>query len=379
MSIYRIALRAIVETCVSQGAWIWVSSFRKGETEARLEDFKMFDEASRGVYGALTANCTWPVFPSLAVCGVCTESSFSTLCDSTSGCSYSMPSGTSIFSAAGASSEYHFTVAPSNGSSLFPDTDSRAIISIFDIMSSAKTPQETTVRAHQCGLWFCVRSYNVTVTNGVIDRVVTMEWSNSKLVPKSSARLGEYVFTDIPPQMNAKELTRYTVPADSLETLKEFMDKLTLGNASRVAGAMSYDSDWIQAIEAASQDISGWVSRLALSLTKDIQLTGTVRPNGNSEYSGTAYVMGVHVKVNWYWVAYPVSLMIFAFLYLMETGQGLTTAAQMLFCHVSRTIHAQVRDGMDVPEGLSHHVGHTEVELVRQDDGEWIFTEPRNH
>lgn len=53
MSIYRIALKAIIESCVSQGAWIWVSGFRKGTTEAKLEDFKMFDEASRGLYGAL--------------------------------------------------------------------------------------------------------------------------------------------------------------------------------------------------------------------------------------------------------------------------------------------------------------------------------------
>lgn len=266
-----------------------------------------------------TANCTWPVFPSLAVCGACTESLFITSCDSDKGCSYSMPSGTSVSSAAGASFEYHFTVTPSNGSLPVPDSSSKAIISIFDIMSLAKTPRDITLHAHQCGLWFCVRTYNVTVTDGIVDRVVTVEWSKSDLVSKSSARLDEYVFRDIPPQMNAKEYARYTVPSDSLETLKAFMDKLMLGNASRAAGAVRYDSDWIQAIEAASHDLSGWVSRLALSLTKDIQLTGTVRPNGSSEYSGTAYIMAPHVEVNWYWVAYPVSLMIFAFLYLMET------------------------------------------------------------
>lgn len=53
MSVYRLALKAIIESCIGQGAWIWVSGFRKGKTEAKLEDFKMFDEASRGLYGAL--------------------------------------------------------------------------------------------------------------------------------------------------------------------------------------------------------------------------------------------------------------------------------------------------------------------------------------
>lgn len=230
----------------------------------------------------------------------------------------SMPSGTSIFSSTSIPFEYHFTVTPSNGSSTL-DTSSKAIVSIFDIMSSAKTPPDNIVRAHQCGLWFCLQSYNVTVTNGIVDRSVIVEWSKSEAVPKSSANSDEYVFVDIPPQMNAKEHARYSVPSDSLKTLRAFIDKLTLGNASQVAGVVSYDSDWVQAIEAATGDLSGWISRLALSLTNDIWLTGTVRPNGNVEYGGTAYIMAPHIEVNWFWVAYPVSLMIFAFLYLMQT------------------------------------------------------------
>ncbi|KAI0539744.1 hypothetical protein GGR58DRAFT_512122 [Xylaria digitata] len=392
MSVYRLALKAIVETCIGQGAWIWVSGFRKGKKEAKLEDFKMFDEASRGLYGALvllwrmkasaiadvpvscaTANCSWPIFPSLAVCGACTGSLFGTSCDPQKRCSYSMPSGTSIYDQSGAPFGYYFTVAPSNGSSTFPSKSSKAIISIFDMMSLAKTARDSTVQAYQCGVWFCLRSYNVTVTNGVANRSVTVEWSKSDFEPKSSAHYDEYVFLDIPPEMNAKQHTRYSIPSDSLQTLRAFMDKLTLGNASQVTGAMTYDTDWIQAMDAATKSLpslSSWISRLSLSLTTDIQLTGTVQSSRNSEYSGTAYIMAPRVEVNWYWVAYPATLMIFAFVYLMQT---------MLFCHVSRTIHSQVRDGMDKPEGLNYRVGRTEVELIRNDNGEWIFTEPRSH
>ncbi|KAI1298244.1 hypothetical protein F5Y03DRAFT_368414 [Xylaria venustula] len=421
MSVYRLALKAMMETCIGQGAWIWVSGFRKGKKEAKLEDFKMFDEASRGLYGALvllyrmkashfacvgslitililgfetfssqmvtfteiptvlanksslnahpapppprseswhnitsdafdetfltlstkaavyegiiataavsdapmfckTGNCSWPIFPSLAVCGACTESLFSTSCDPQRGCSYETPSGTSISDQAGAPFEYRFTVAPSNRSSTFPNTSAKAIISAFDIMSFAKTPQGTAVQAYQCGLWFCLRSYNVTVVNGVMSRSVTEEWSKSQFAPKNSAHHDEYVFLDIPPEMNAKQHTRYSVPSDSLHTLRAFMDKLTLGNASQVAGTVAYDTDWIQAMEAAAKyDLSAWISRLAFSLTKNVQLTGTVRPGGNSDYSGKAYVMASHVEVNWYWVAYPITLMIFAFVYLMQT------------------------------------------------------------
>lgn len=53
MSCFRIALKAVLESCISQGAWIWVSGFRKGSVEAKIEDFKMFDEAATGLWGSL--------------------------------------------------------------------------------------------------------------------------------------------------------------------------------------------------------------------------------------------------------------------------------------------------------------------------------------
>ncbi|KAI2638562.1 hypothetical protein GGS21DRAFT_488654 [Xylaria nigripes] len=415
MSIYRLGLKAIVETCISQGAWIWVSGFRKGKTEAKLEDFKLFDEASRGLYGALAllwrmkashfacigsvitiliqgfetfssqmveftdiptvltdetsliarlieapprsetwhnlvsgsfsetflelsakaavyegimgttvsdvpvfceeANCTWPIFPSLAVCGACSESLFSTSCRRQTGCTYSMSSGTSISSPPISPFQYRFMVTPSNRSLVVYNVSSKAIISTFDIMSAAKTTLGTDVQAHQCGLWFCLRSYNVTVMNGIANRSVTAEWSKSE----ATSGADEYVFQDIPAEMNVLNRTRYSVPLESIHTLKTFINKLTIGNASQLAGIVSYDTDWIQAIEAASKDLNGWISRFALSLTNHIQLTGTVRPDGNVGYGGTAYIMTSHVKVNWYWVAYPVSLMFFAFMYLLQT------------------------------------------------------------
>lgn len=51
----------------------------------------------------------------------------------------------------------------------------------------------------------------------------------------------------------------------------------------------------------------------------------------------------------------------------------------MQSCRVSETVYAQVRDGMDVPEGLKHRVGRAEVKLVHKDNGNWVILEPRNH
>ncbi|WDK21770.1 hypothetical protein CGRA01v4_13060 [Colletotrichum graminicola] len=48
----RVAMSGIVESSISQAAWIWVSDSRQRRTNnmrARLEDFKIYDEASRGL------------------------------------------------------------------------------------------------------------------------------------------------------------------------------------------------------------------------------------------------------------------------------------------------------------------------------------------
>lgn len=55
MTLIRVTLGSIFEACICQGAWVWVSKAHQARTRnrARLEDFKLFDEASRGFLGSL--------------------------------------------------------------------------------------------------------------------------------------------------------------------------------------------------------------------------------------------------------------------------------------------------------------------------------------
>lgn len=59
ITIIRVSMGAIVESSLSQAAWIWVSQARQQSCrhKARLGDFKIFDEASRGLLGSL--NLLW--------------------------------------------------------------------------------------------------------------------------------------------------------------------------------------------------------------------------------------------------------------------------------------------------------------------------------
>ncbi|KAI1413260.1 hypothetical protein F5Y13DRAFT_179720 [Hypoxylon sp. FL1857] len=397
MSCFRLALKAVIESCISQGAWIWVSAFRKGNVEARLEDFKLFEEASTGLWGSImliwrmkgkhlacigaaivilaqgfetfssqmvgfedeptpfvnrsststlyappppraetwrniiprgpdmslglstkaaiydgiisgsmstlpvscsTANCAWPPFPTLGVCGNCTESFFRTSCNLQGGCTYTMPSGTSISKQGDTVSDLGFIVAPSFGSMDIFNTTSQAFFSVFDMMSVSQTSSETRVRADQCALWFCLQSFNVAVMNGIHSSRMISNWSKTTISSETGAQFDEFTFIDIPSDLYVRDQARYTVQEDSIQILRGFMDSLMVGNASNIAGTVSYSSDWIEAMHNATTDLDGWIARLALSMTNDIRQSGDFNTNDTLDYSGIAYVMASHVRVN---------------------------------------------------------------------------------
>lgn len=303
-----------------------------------------------------------------------------------------MPSGTSIFHHGSEDTDFKFEVAPSKGSANAFAPKSQSYVSVFDMLSASRNFTETKVQAHECALWFCLKSLNVSVTNGVQTSTVISSWSKTDFSTENGARSDELTFVDIPPDLYVQPETRYSVPADSTRALKTFIDLTIAGNASGRADAIKHSSDWIEAVRNATPDLNSWIAQLALSITNEIRQTGTLDPARGTDktltYAGIAHVTSTHVRVNWYWVIYPLTLMVLAFCYLAQTvwrtardqvcawkGDSLP----MLFCHVEPGVYAQVGDGMDVPEGLVGRVGKIEVELVRQDDGLWVFRQPINH
>jgi hypothetical protein len=337
-----------------------------------------------------TANCTWPAFPTLAVCGECSESSYRQSCSDRNSCTYTMDSYTSITAPSGDSTGFHFTVAPTNTSVNTSASASKAYFSMFDIMSLTKSQAASTVEAYTCALWFCLKSYDISVADGRQTTRILGNWSKIEFSPASSAHNDEYHFVDIPAEMNADPGTRYSVPTEPIQVLQAFMGSKTWGNSSNVDNRPDYSSDWIQSMQNASTDLSAWMSRLSLSMTNDIRVSGALDPNNRQGnrflYAGTAYVQAAYVQVSWRWVIYPLTLMILAFLYLAQTvwrtardqvAAWKCDSLPMLFAHIDKGIHQIVGRGMDVPGGLSEQVGRTQVELVRKRSGQWLFKLPQ--
>ncbi|KAI0008713.1 hypothetical protein F4779DRAFT_641419 [Xylariaceae sp. FL0662B] len=395
MSAYRMALKGIVETCVSQGAWIWVSGFRKGRTEARLEDFKMFDEAAKGLWGCLVLlwrmkgkhlACVGAVIM-LLIQGFETFSSQMVQFNE-------RPTvfidGSNINASPAPppprAETWHNVVPKGRGGEMSLGLSTKAAIydgiiagtiptapafcstanctwPIFPTLAVCGNCTESSVKT-SCDQKSC--AYNVTVTNGIHNSRTIANWSKTNISTERSAHFDEYEFVDIPPELYVKNQTRFAVPTDSIEALRSFMGSLMLGNASEIGGVVDYSSDWVQAMQNATSDLTAWIEKLSLSMTNDIRSSGTFDATKMLEYSGNAYIMASHIQTVWRTARDQVCAW---------KGDSLP----MLFCHVQKSIYALVRDGMDVPEGLNDRIGRTEVELVRKDDGQWIFREPINH
>lgn len=269
-----------------------------------------------------TGNCTWPIFPTLAVCGNCTSLDVdpSKKCPGgMKGCTYTTPAGTSITAPGGDSTGYHFTVAPTMNVSA---SGSQAVFSKFDVISVSKSRELTSADAYQCALWFCLQSYDMRVLDGQQSISSIANWSKTEFSEATSSHNNEFHFVDIPADMNTNPDTRYSVPTEAIAVLENFMASKMIGNSSNIDNRVDYSSDWIQAMQNSSSDLTTWMSRLTLSITNDIRMSRTLQPSGRGnqyEYTGTAYAQLPHVQVNWFWVIYPLALMVIAFLYLIQT------------------------------------------------------------
>ncbi|KAI2472607.1 hypothetical protein F4781DRAFT_420013 [Annulohypoxylon bovei var. microspora] len=408
MSCFRLALKA-------------VSGFRKGSVEAKIEDFKMFDEAATGLWGSLVL--IWRMrgkhlacvgaaimilaqgFETFSSGMVGFDQSPTPVVDKTSMNILSAPPPPRAETWSNIVSSGNTSLGLSAKAAIYDGIIAKTISPIPVSCSTLDCTWPPFPTLAVCGN--CTESLvktscnsqnglNVTMKNGIQTSTVISNWSKTNFSTAASARSDEFTFVDIPPDLHVQNQTRYSVPAGSVQALKTFIDSLMTGSASGPIGAVKYSSDWIEALWNATPDLDAWIARLALSMTNEIRRTGTLATDTDPDtdtdrmlaYAGTAYIAASHVRVNWYWVIYPLSLMVLAFCYLAQTvwrtardrvcawkGDSLP----MLFCHVEPGVYAQVQDGMDVPEGLIGKVGKTEIELVQQDDGMWVFREPVNN
>ncbi|KAH0443033.1 hypothetical protein CcaCcLH18_01146 [Colletotrichum camelliae] len=470
----RVAMSGIVESCISQAAWIWVSDARQSRTQdmrARLEDFKIYDEASRGLWGSIcliwrlrarhlacigalivilvhgleassqqlyqyeprpwtnkTAGlvkppprrldlnvstkaaiysgilsldvkeigaeckpdnhtCIWEVVPTLAVCGECNKLSVETACsDKSQTCLYKTPSGTS-FDVANSPNTEKFKVTNSpNGIFHHINSTSQTYINVFDVLWVSRTRRKTKILAHECALWFCMKTYTIEVGDGGLNQTVPekRKWHKTRFKKDNSAHSGEYVFIDIPDKMNVTKPSRYSVTKQALAALQRFTDPLLEGTYESQYTIINFSSEWVEGLYNAQWNLKKWISRFSTSLTNEVRLHGQIRNEqiDRLRYGCPAVMERQMIIVAWWWLVFPTALIVISIFYLFHTiirgardniSVWKSDSLPMLFCRIDPSILLKVGDGMDLPNGLDKRVGDEKVCLLREEDGDWVF------
>ncbi|OAA73444.1 arginase family protein [Cordyceps fumosorosea ARSEF 2679] len=479
VTISRVAMGNIVEACISQCAWIWISKShqRRTHTVARLEDFKLFDEASRGFLGSValiwrmkglhlscigatiiiithgfetfsqqmvdyvarpvvfkneaersapanlrsdywdnveqrdsstnltlqlstkaaiytgiiaheipvlmpscdTGNCSWPVFPSLAVCGECKPKSVMVQCNG-EGCTHSVSPSTSVIVLHGDGNEA-FRVRPITEHPSLKDQGSTAYLSVFEALAAAEYKSKSNSTAFECALWACMQAYDTAMNDGHLSQNVTTMWNETRVENATSAHLEEYVFVNFPTQMNTLERSRHAISTRAVQAIRRFMDGLTDGWYEDNVGRVRFSSDWAEAIHDGMPTMSKWMEQLTLSLSNEFRRHGKMQDDHSIKYEGSATKMASFVKVKWFWMIYPPLCLIISVYYLFATilagvrddvaiWKG--DSMPMLFSCIHPDILQLGAGKMDTHKGLDE-LGRHGIALAKAESGAWMF------
>ncbi|KAK3694910.1 hypothetical protein B0T22DRAFT_86826 [Podospora appendiculata] len=332
-----------------------------------------------------TANCSWPIIPTLAACGECVVIPVTSRCNQTARtCTYSTSSGTSIDDPMDSADHSSFRVSPSNGTLHQIDATNRAYFSVFDMLALTQpSGQNVTATGNECALWFCIQSYLISVSDGSQNQTTSGNWSTTALQHGSGLRGSEYVFVDIPSQLNVNNGTRYSVTYEAISALRSFMAGVTSGTVYADFSTIDYSSDWVEAMWNATTDsLQDWITGFALSMTVEIRQNGKTTGASDGRYNGAAIQLAPFIRVRWCWMIYPGVMMLLSIFFLFHTivasaRDGVSAwkggVLPMLFCRVDENILEHVGDGMDVPDGLEECVGQIKVAMYRTEGGQWAF------
>lgn len=130
-----------------------------------------------------TGNCTWPITPSVAVCGNCSPAKYQTVCKADT-CFYTMPSGNVVnltYPAPPTSQQVIFRVVTNDQdtytSSSYNDSQiDRRFIGKFEAFGAPYDPNalaaasgdedyswpNSSTIASECALWMCIQTYNAS-------------------------------------------------------------------------------------------------------------------------------------------------------------------------------------------------------------------------
>lgn len=269
------------------------------------------EDIAPAIASCSTGNCTWPLTPSLAVCGECHHVSYRTSCNATI-CNYTLPSGTEatiLRNPFDAYSSLGFLTR-----SREPDyngTSKRLNLAQFDVFGA---PYDTyasqwtngPITAAECAIWYCIHAYHVESHAGQQTQQIRGTFDQiNHLLPSGGGFSGSdlFYFDALPPSLNPAEGANYSVGIFATMALQEFLSPLFDGNVTLNLESQSPSSDFVEAVWNGTANLDAWINNLAISMTNVVR---TSTPVSDDIYNGTAFQQGI--KVRWIWLILPCTM-----------------------------------------------------------------------
>ena len=340
-----------------------------------------------------TGNCTWPLTPTLAVCGGCIKSKYQTNCFhsvtlSEPCCIYTMPSGSvaTLCNMEAAGEGTGFQVMQSKGSFYESQDPSRVYISNFDIFGAPFGTRTLDLWSNistissECALWMCVQALNTTTSSTRQTQLSIQDFAsviNSTQFDDGSDGSDNITFMALPPSMSPRTQATYNLSEFAILYLQGYLSQMINGTVILNEVSSSPSSDMTQAIWNASSDLDSWIKNLALSMTNVIR-TDNSQPD--NMYNGVAFQLGYEVR--WEWIILPATLVLTSTLILIviiiQTSRSPVSAWKgspliLLFMNLDMNNRNQAVARMDTFEGLQDLVGKRRVLMETDTAGGWVL------
>jgi len=373
-----------------------------------------------------TGNCTWPVVPTVAMCGACVDlkPKLVKTCDSQY-CTWQIPGGLNIsrpivapnvdnydtlnpqfspiFKAAFADGHMlaneDITGSPPPGDGLSFQFIGQSFNTFMapnwaDYAPGAATPfNMSSIVAKECGIWYCVQARSVNASMGIVADTIIQHWNapdaNSSdptqfaAPPKSFNARPQSIFRGGNPY-DLESSLKYSLTGEiNIDGQLDTGYNMTAHYVDQVPRVPSFGVDILHAAWNYADDLDGWWANLAKSLTNAIRTKGYVNQTQDADvYAGVAWKAVTFYRVRWKWLILPALLVassaVFLFVTLLVASRGGTGRSwknkvlPVLYAgmdrHTRESERAELLDG----EGEFKGAGQQRVFLDLMDEA-WVF------
>ncbi|KAF3810383.1 hypothetical protein GCG54_00000429 [Colletotrichum gloeosporioides] len=341
-----------------------------------------------------TGNCTWPIIPTIGICGACDNatSRVKVLDRDPSSCGVVLSEGANFgfrpcddididdvedeleykyftmqtLTSTGETDGVPFPGGPREDRLIFGEF---AVIGTFLNESDwANHPIPKDPQAYHCGLWYCVEAHQARVDAGILREEVVGAWSEARFDFDSDRG----TFQNLPDSLSADPDEEFTV-------IEPFTIWDLNGNATIArykAGSSFYDERTTrgQALHEAFGNMDSFIAKVARSLSNDIRATSTPNSMRGAWYQGTSYINQISIVVRWPWITFQVVVVLLSFFYLVaemirtarmpDVRPRKDDALVPLWIELDKDVREQAAQGLGEPDGIRRRIGKDSVQLL---------------